>query len=158
MNRARSLTLLLSFCAAAASAQEVALTYTAAQAARGAVVYQEACAVCHGANLDDGAASVTQCSAFCATTADCGAGQICQPVLSTDNSTADDADDTSFGLCTPITPADPADACAAAQDCIDDGTGDDCDDEDWRVPIWNLVEWCNDLDDDCDGVVDDDCR
>lgn len=56
MNRATSLTLTLSLCAAAAaSAQEVALTYTAAQAARGAAVYQEACAMCHGANLDDGA-------------------------------------------------------------------------------------------------------
>jgi PQQ-dependent dehydrogenase (methanol/ethanol family) len=55
MNRARSLTLLLSLCAAAAQAQEVALTYTQAQAARGKAVYEQTCVVCHGENLDDGA-------------------------------------------------------------------------------------------------------
>jgi alcohol dehydrogenase (cytochrome c) len=53
MNRARSLPLLLSLCGAA-SAQEVALSYTAAQAARGKAVYEQTCVACHGANLDDG--------------------------------------------------------------------------------------------------------
>jgi alcohol dehydrogenase (cytochrome c) len=36
------------------SAQEVALSYSAAQAATGRTVYNETCAVCHGPNLNDG--------------------------------------------------------------------------------------------------------
>jgi alcohol dehydrogenase (cytochrome c) len=38
-----------------ADAQEIALTYTAAQAESGRRAYEAACVVCHGANLDDGA-------------------------------------------------------------------------------------------------------
>jgi len=37
-----------------AAAQEVALSYTAAQADRGATIYASSCAVCHGPNLADG--------------------------------------------------------------------------------------------------------
>ncbi len=40
--------------AAAASAQEVALSFTAEQAAAGRAAYDETCAICHGANLNDG--------------------------------------------------------------------------------------------------------
>ena len=40
--------------AAAASAQEVALSFTAEQAAAGRAAYDESCAICHGANLNDG--------------------------------------------------------------------------------------------------------
>ena len=39
---------------AAASAQEVALSFTAEQAAQGRAAYDEDCAICHGANLSDG--------------------------------------------------------------------------------------------------------
>jgi len=39
---------------APASAQEVALSFTAAQVERGRAVYDTTCATCHGANLDDG--------------------------------------------------------------------------------------------------------
>ncbi|RPI62823.1 MAG: hypothetical protein EHM50_03275, partial [Lysobacterales bacterium] len=39
---------------AGVSAQEVALSFTAAQVAQGRSVYDTACATCHGANLDDG--------------------------------------------------------------------------------------------------------
>jgi len=35
-------------------AQEIALSYSEAQAAAGEALYQSACAMCHGANLDDG--------------------------------------------------------------------------------------------------------
>ncbi len=38
----------------AAPAQELALSYTEAQVAEGRRAYEAACAVCHGANLDDG--------------------------------------------------------------------------------------------------------
>jgi alcohol dehydrogenase (cytochrome c) len=37
-----------------ASAQEVALSFTAEQAAQGRAAYDATCAMCHGANLDDG--------------------------------------------------------------------------------------------------------
>ena len=37
------------------AAQEIALTYTAEQAARGKAAYVETCVACHGPNLDDGA-------------------------------------------------------------------------------------------------------
>ncbi len=40
--------------AVSAQAQEVALSYTAAQAARGKAAYEPDCLPCHGANLDDG--------------------------------------------------------------------------------------------------------
>lgn len=40
--------------ATAAGAQEVALSYTAEQAARGKAAYEQTCVVCHGTNLDDG--------------------------------------------------------------------------------------------------------
>ncbi len=40
--------------AASAAGQEVALSYTAAQAAAGRTAYAETCAVCHGPNLADG--------------------------------------------------------------------------------------------------------
>jgi alcohol dehydrogenase (cytochrome c) len=46
---------LSSLAAGAASAQELALSYTAAQADAGATLYATGCANCHGANLDDGA-------------------------------------------------------------------------------------------------------
>lgn len=42
------------FATAGLSAQEVALSFTAAQADAGNTLYQSACASCHGANLDDG--------------------------------------------------------------------------------------------------------
>jgi alcohol dehydrogenase (cytochrome c) len=51
----RALTGLILILASAAHAQEVALTYTAEQAARGKAVYEAACVACHGARLDDGA-------------------------------------------------------------------------------------------------------
>jgi len=47
--------LALSAVASAATAQEIALTYTESQAGDGRDIYQSTCAVCHGANLDDGA-------------------------------------------------------------------------------------------------------
>src|SRR5436190_9868182 len=37
-----------------AYAQEVALSFTAAQAQQGRAVYDSTCVTCHGANLDDG--------------------------------------------------------------------------------------------------------
>jgi alcohol dehydrogenase (cytochrome c) len=40
---------------APAEAQDLALSFTDAQADRGGTLYQSACAQCHGANLDDGA-------------------------------------------------------------------------------------------------------
>jgi len=40
--------------AAPAAGQEIALSYTAAQAETGRTVYAETCAVCHGPNLADG--------------------------------------------------------------------------------------------------------
>lgn len=45
------------FCLAlgAARAQDVALSYTAAQVTRGQALYESGCAQCHGENLDDGA-------------------------------------------------------------------------------------------------------
>ena len=39
---------------AGASAQDVALSFTAAQVAQGRAVYDTTCAMCHGANFDDG--------------------------------------------------------------------------------------------------------
>src|SRR5688572_871691 len=39
---------------ARASAQDVALSFTAAQVDQGRAVYDTTCATCHGANLDDG--------------------------------------------------------------------------------------------------------
>lgn len=44
----------LLLCSTPASAQEVALSFTAAQAAAGRAAYQQTCEVCHGVNLDDG--------------------------------------------------------------------------------------------------------
>jgi alcohol dehydrogenase (cytochrome c) len=46
--------LLAAGCAAPAAAQEVPLTYTAAQAAAGKAAYESNCVACHGANLNDG--------------------------------------------------------------------------------------------------------
>ena len=46
--------LLCALTGAVASAQEVALSFTAAQVATGRAAYEQNCAVCHGANLDDG--------------------------------------------------------------------------------------------------------
>ena len=40
--------------ATSAHAQEVALSFTAAQVQQGRAVYDTTCAMCHGANLDDG--------------------------------------------------------------------------------------------------------
>jgi len=45
----------LALAAAAAGAQDVALSFTNAQAERGEALYQSTCVQCHGANLDDGA-------------------------------------------------------------------------------------------------------
>lgn len=53
MNRPVAVAIALA-CSTAAGAQEVALSYTEAQAARGAAVYAQTCAVCHGNNLNDG--------------------------------------------------------------------------------------------------------
>ena len=39
---------------AAAHAQEVALSFTAAQVEQGRAVYNTTCVTCHGANFDDG--------------------------------------------------------------------------------------------------------
>ena len=39
---------------AGAHAQEIALSFTAAQVEQGRAVYDTACVMCHGANLDDG--------------------------------------------------------------------------------------------------------
>ncbi len=41
-------------CSHTAGAQEIALTYTAAQAQRGKAAYEPDCLPCHGANLNDG--------------------------------------------------------------------------------------------------------
>lgn len=56
MNKSPALpALLLALTIGPAAAQEIALSFTSAQADAGAAIYATACALCHGENLDDGA-------------------------------------------------------------------------------------------------------
>lgn len=88
----------------------------------------------------------------------CGMGGVCTTCW--DNADCDDEDPCTIDVCG----FDQTCQHGEGGDEDDDGHvatacgGDDCDDQDWRVPIWNLTEWCNGLDDDCDGTVDDDCQ
>jgi hypothetical protein len=75
----------------------------------------------------------TFCTSFCLKNSDCGANQICEQVVRSNNSTPQDpTDDVVFGQCIPLTAQSNKGGCKADTDCVfqqqdDERGGDTCD-------------------------------